>query len=443
LPELPSPPTPPSPGDGTQASVPRGSRRSRKSSPGKERPRYQGTWLSRRRLRIIFPIAAGIVLLVIFGLALLFNAQVSSHNLAKDAVTRMQTASSYNSSGTDSVSGPSIAKQVQEQLSYIAPDTVRSRYLIAASQGTASALFPSAGAGCADQEVIILTGKRYSRCNDAGQSGLGWQTGNADAILFDTLQFKPWQRFGWCANPHMERTEQAASSTAEVFTCEVAVQREADAYWPPDKLDVLPPREKDAREKFLAEGTVDLMVWVRKSDGFIVRFQMRKTSPAANSGVITESLDYTYGDFGLVAPITPPDQGAPTLPGSQPPPSTPQTAVVNGVPFSLEVADTEEERRIGLSNRTSLAQNAGMLFVFPQTANWTFWMKDTLIPLDLLYLDDQGKIIAAYAMKPEPGVAESQLTRYQSPQPAKYGLEINGGLAAALGLQPGMQVDLK
>ena len=432
MPELPSSPLSPQP-KGTGSAL-------RRSAESQKSP-VRASLLSRRRLRVIFPVAAGVVLLVVFAAAAVFNTVVSRHNYAKDAVAKMQAAPNYSASGADTTTGPGVSNQVREQFSFIAPDTVRSRYVVSDSQGSSTSLFPSTSSVCKDQEVVILSGKRYARCNDAGISDAGWQTGNADASLFGTLQFKPWQRFEWCTNIRKKGAEEVNGEAAEIFTCQVPVQREADAYWPPDKLNDLPAKQKDARDKFLAQGTVDLTVWVRNTDGFIIRFLMKKVSPVAG-GAVTETLDYSYGDFGLVTPILPPDQTTSALPIGGLPTSAPQRAVINGLPFRLEVADTEDERRIGLSNRSSLGEDAGMLFVFPQEGYWSFWMKNVLIPLDLLFMDSQGKIIAVYPMQTQPGVPDSQLTRYESPQAAKYALEINGGLAAALGLRPGMSVEL-
>jgi hypothetical protein len=144
------------------------------------------------------------------------------------------------------------------------------------------------------------------------------------------------------------------------------------------------------------------------------------------------------------APLTSPPEaaGQTSAPGEQPA-GKPQTATANGFSFRLEVADTDEARHQGLSGRASLAQDAAMLFVFPQEAYWTFWMKEVAFPLDLVYINGDGFIISVHTMHPQPGVPEGQLKRYPSPQPAKYALEVNGGLAATLGLAPGVKVELK
>src|SRR4030067_404571 len=61
--------------------------------------------------------------------------------------------------------------------------------------------------------------------------------------------------------------------------------------------------------------------------------------------------------------------------------------------FSVELALTPEQQARGLMNRTHMDQDGGMLFVFPQGGIYPFWMKDTLIPLDMVWMDSQGKVV--------------------------------------------------
>lgn len=165
-----------------------------------------------------------------------------------------------------------------------------------------------------------------------------------------------------------------------------------------------------------------------------------------NSNVSLRSVardTVSSSDMGPAPLASPPEAAGQTPAPEEGPASTPQSATANGFSFRLEVADTDEARRQGLSGRASLAQDAAMLFVFPQEAYWSFWMKEVAFPLDLVYLNGDGFIVSVHTMDPQLGVPESQLKRYASPQPAKYALEINGGLAAALGLEPGARVELK
>jgi uncharacterized membrane protein (UPF0127 family) len=104
-------------------------------------------------------------------------------------------------------------------------------------------------------------------------------------------------------------------------------------------------------------------------------------------------------------------------------------------PFKVEVARTEEQMEHGLMYRQSLAQDGGMLFIYPQPRLITMWMKNTLIPLDMVFMDADGKILTiAQNAKPETTNTISSLV------PATAVLEINGGAAARLDLNPGDRV---
>jgi len=113
------------------------------------------------------------------------------------------------------------------------------------------------------------------------------------------------------------------------------------------------------------------------------------------------------------------------------------------VSFKCEVADTTSERSQGLMDRETLAQDAGMLFVFENPQNVTFWMKNTLIPLDIVFIDESGKVVNIAQANPEPGVADSDLTRYSSDRPVKWVLEVNQGLCANNLIMPGTQISIE
>jgi len=70
------------------------------------------------------------------------------------------------------------------------------------------------------------------------------------------------------------------------------------------------------------------------------------------------------------------------------------------VPLTVEIASTESEREQGLMYRQSLAETAGMLFLFPAPSSVGFWMKNTYIPLDIAYLDDLGRVMQIVQGKP-------------------------------------------
>ncbi len=72
----------------------------------------------------------------------------------------------------------------------------------------------------------------------------------------------------------------------------------------------------------------------------------------------------------------------------------PQVKVnIDNYNYYLEIASTSQQREIGLSNRESVCVNCGMLFVFPREGNRSIWMKDTLVPLDIIWLDKKFKIV--------------------------------------------------
>lgn len=104
--------------------------------------------------------------------------------------------------------------------------------------------------------------------------------------------------------------------------------------------------------------------------------------------------------------------------------------------FQVEMAMTPEQQRMGLMFRPSMPLDAGMLFVFPRSRTASFWMRNTLISLDMLFIAADGTIL---------NIAERTETRsdrsYRSVGPVSGVLEINGGLSALLGIAPGDRVE--
>ncbi|HYF23714.1 MAG TPA: DUF192 domain-containing protein [Caulobacteraceae bacterium] len=103
--------------------------------------------------------------------------------------------------------------------------------------------------------------------------------------------------------------------------------------------------------------------------------------------------------------------------------------------FEVEIADDEEERRQGLMHRTDLPADRGMLFQFPDVRERSFWMQNTPLPLDIIYIGADGRIVS---------IARNTVPYSEAPVPsyggAKGVLEINGGLSDRLGIEEGDQV---
>lgn len=108
---------------------------------------------------------------------------------------------------------------------------------------------------------------------------------------------------------------------------------------------------------------------------------------------------------------------------------------LGGQTFSVEIADTQQKQALGLMFRDSMAADHGMLFVFPAEAPRRFWMKNTRIPLDIMYFDKNLKMVSISANTPP--CRTRQCPSYPSLAPAKYVLELNAGKASELGVGPG------
>jgi uncharacterized membrane protein (UPF0127 family) len=101
----------------------------------------------------------------------------------------------------------------------------------------------------------------------------------------------------------------------------------------------------------------------------------------------------------------------------------------------VEVAATPEARTRGLMWRKDLPQGQGMLFVFPQEEVHAFWMVNTLIPLDMVFIDAQGRIVGIVERAPPHSMTARSVDR-----PSRSVLEVPGGWAQAAGLRPGGRV---
>jgi uncharacterized membrane protein (UPF0127 family) len=106
--------------------------------------------------------------------------------------------------------------------------------------------------------------------------------------------------------------------------------------------------------------------------------------------------------------------------------------------FLAELADSAEKRATGLMFRESLPQDRAMLFTFAEPKPWTFWMKNTKIPLDILWLDAGKKIVHIERNVPPCHRTDDGCPQYQPVADALYVLEIAGGMAERARLQRGV-----
>jgi len=110
---------------------------------------------------------------------------------------------------------------------------------------------------------------------------------------------------------------------------------------------------------------------------------------------------------------------------------------------AVKLAKSIEEQRQGLSGVSVLGENDGMLFVFQSKSQTPFWMKDMLIPLDMIWITD-GKVVQVDADIPFPpaGIPESGLKLYIPDSPANYVLEVNAGWAKSHNVKVGDSVTI-
>jgi uncharacterized membrane protein (UPF0127 family) len=109
-----------------------------------------------------------------------------------------------------------------------------------------------------------------------------------------------------------------------------------------------------------------------------------------------------------------------------------------GQEFVVDVAETPGQQSLGLGGRKRLASGEGMLFLYPDKATRTFWMKGMVISIDIIWLDNNRIVHIEHRVPPPlPGAPQSTLPTYVAPSPANGVLEIAEGRAAQLGLRVG------
>lgn len=108
--------------------------------------------------------------------------------------------------------------------------------------------------------------------------------------------------------------------------------------------------------------------------------------------------------------------------------------------FSVEIADNQMKQSRGLSGRAGLETNEGMLFLFSRADYQRFWMKDMVIPIDIIWI--KGNKIVGFEVnaQPEPGVKQGQLKKYLPPEAVDKVLEVTAGTVERLGIQVGDEI---
>lgn len=127
-----------------------------------------------------------------------------------------------------------------------------------------------------------------------------------------------------------------------------------------------------------------------------------------------------------------------------------ERVTINGHDFHLEYAADAASRARGLMGRDEIDEDGGMIFIYPRPNMLSFWMKDCLVDIDLIFLDGRGRVVDAFAMKMAPPRSadesqreyEARLRRYVSHRPAQFAIELRAGWLDRLKLTRGDEIEL-
>lgn len=120
-----------------------------------------------------------------------------------------------------------------------------------------------------------------------------------------------------------------------------------------------------------------------------------------------------------------------------------KTVKIGDVSINAEIANSEAERTRGLGERKSLKEDSGMLFVFDKSdVSVSFWMKDMVIPIDIIWINDGKVAQISRNAKPEPDTPDDKLKLYLPNEPVDYVIEVNAGFSDSKGIKVGDPVVL-
>ena len=125
-----------------------------------------------------------------------------------------------------------------------------------------------------------------------------------------------------------------------------------------------------------------------------------------------------------------------TAPATEPITFATTTMTLKGKLFTMEVADTEAKTQRGLMYRDSMAEDHGMLFVMSKADAWSFWMHNTRIGLDIIFVDRAGKVVLIDTRAPMDETGHGPST------PVQYVIELNAGMAQKIGLRTGDSMEI-
>jgi uncharacterized protein len=141
-----------------------------------------------------------------------------------------------------------------------------------------------------------------------------------------------------------------------------------------------------------------------------------------------------------VLTLVSPSYGESTPSAGSNPPRLIQVKTPSGTVIQAEIADTPQKRATGLMYRDHLKKDHGMMFFFDQAQEWTFWMKNTLIALDLIWMDEKKRVIHIERNVPICTRTDDSCPQYRPNDGALYVLEIAAGTVDGLKIEKGSKL---